>query len=88
MFEFHGPTTLRDSWCPVAILYSDSVYHTYVASNGTVFDITSIEGKVCTVRHELSLTSNEYLSGDAPHWGDYDDTTCIEEVLRMGLILL
>ena len=62
MFEFHGPTTLRDSWCPVAILYSDSVYHTYVASNGTVFDITSIEGKVCTVRHELSLTSNEYLS--------------------------
>ena len=88
IFEFHGPTTWRDSWCPAAILFSDSVFYTYVASNGTVFDISSIEGKVCAVCHELSLTSNECLSGDVPHWDDYDDITCIEEALNMGIILL
>ena len=50
--------------------------------------VSSIEGKVCAVCHELSLTSNECLSGDAPHWGDYDDITCIEEALNIGIIWL
>ena len=67
ILEFYGKTTWYDRRSPVSILYDDIVHAHYIASNGVAFDISTRQGKLNAVRHELSLTAEESINGIAPH---------------------